>query len=93
MTQRRARAKTTSATTTNPAHLSFEDAFSQMQDVIAQLERGDLPLDASVTTFERGMHLAQQCNDLLAKAELHVQQIEELADGSLALTDIEIATE
>lgn len=91
MTQRRARAKT--ATETNPATLSFEDAFAQMQEAIAQLERGDLPLEASVTTFERGMHLAKQCNDLLAKAELHVQQIEEMADGSLALADIAIVTE
>lgn len=55
--------------------LSFEEAYAQLEELVAQLESGDLSLDEAVTLFERGRALAQRCGVLLDAAELRVQQI------------------
>jgi exodeoxyribonuclease VII small subunit len=83
------------AMATNPEveALSFEDSFAQMQAIVEQLEEGDIPLEAAIVTFERGMQLAQHCNTLLEQAQLRVQALEESTDGAIALSDIEIITE
>ncbi len=63
------------------AALSFEDAYAELEDIIAQLDTGDLALEASVTMFERGRALAQHCQTLLDSAELRVNQL--LDDGQI----------
>ena len=55
--------------------LSFEAAYAELEGIIAQLETGDLPLDESVTLFERGRKLSEHCQALLDKAELRVSQL------------------
>ena len=55
--------------------LSFEEAFSQLEAVVGQLEAGDLALDQAMALFERGMALATHCNARLDVAELRVQQL------------------
>lgn len=60
---------------------SFEDAFAELEAVVAQLESGDLALDESVTLYERGQVLARLCNSLLDEADLRIQQLR--ADGTL----------
>ena len=94
MVQRRARqsAKATAGATI-PSELSFEDAFGQMQQVITQLEVGDVPLENAIIAFEQGMRLAQHCNGLLDRAQLRVQALDATADGALVLNDIVIVTE
>jgi exodeoxyribonuclease VII small subunit len=55
--------------------LSFEEAFGRLQEAIGQLERGGLPLGASIATFERGMALAGYCAEILEAAELRVTRV------------------
>jgi exodeoxyribonuclease VII small subunit len=64
------------------SHLTFEEAYAQLEAIVARLEAGDLTLDESVRLYEQGQALARHCNDLLDKAELRVQQITD--DGTLA---------
>ncbi len=59
--------------------LSFETAYAELESIITKLESGDLPLDDSVTLFERGRQLSEHCQALLDKAELRVSQL--TADG------------
>ncbi|MFN8451396.1 MAG: exodeoxyribonuclease VII small subunit [Anaerolineae bacterium] len=61
--------------------LSFETAYAELEAIIAQLDSGDLPLEESVTLFERGRKLAQHCQTLLDSAELRVSQL--LDDGQV----------
>jgi exodeoxyribonuclease VII small subunit len=56
-------------------NLSFEEAFTELEEVVQQLEAGDLTLDQAMALFERGMALATQCNARLDAAELLVQQL------------------
>lgn len=55
--------------------LTFETAYAELETIIAKLDSGDLPLEESVTLFERGHQLAQACQALLDKAELRVSQL------------------
>ena len=66
----------TSATTdaTTDAALSYEDAYNQLEQVLARLEAGDLPLEESLTLFEQGAALAALCARKLDEAELRVRQ-------------------
>ncbi len=56
-------------------NLSFEEAFAELEEVVQQLEAGDLTLDQAMALFERGMALAARCNTRLDAAELRVQQL------------------
>lgn len=55
--------------------LTYEQAFSQMQEVVSSLETEEHALDEALELFERGQALAKHCAVLLEKAELKVQQI------------------
>jgi len=55
--------------------MTFEEAFSELEDVVKRLEVGGLPLEDSLGLFERGQALASHCSALLDEAELKVKQI------------------
>jgi exodeoxyribonuclease VII small subunit len=55
--------------------LSFEEAFTELEEVVQQLEAGELTLDKTMALFERGMALAEHGNAQLDAAELRVQQL------------------
>lgn len=63
--------------------LSFEEALTLLEAVVARLEEGQLPLGEAVESYERGMGLAAYCSDLLDSAELRVRQIDANAAGGL----------
>ena len=55
--------------------LTFEQTLAQLQNIVQELESGDGSLDESLSRYERGMLLAQHCNDLLDKAEIRVREL------------------
>jgi|SaaInlStandDraft_4_1057021.scaffolds.fasta_scaffold408570_1 exodeoxyribonuclease VII small subunit len=55
--------------------LSFEQAFGELEAIVAKLESGELALEESVTMFERGRKLSARCQAILDKAELRVNQL------------------
>ncbi|MBL8152716.1 MAG: exodeoxyribonuclease VII small subunit [Anaerolineae bacterium] len=57
------------------SELSFEAAYAELERIIAQLESGELPLEESVTLYERGRQLAERCQAALDQAELRVSQL------------------
>lgn len=59
--------------------LSYEEALVQLEIVLSTLERNDLPLETSLTLYERGVLLADRCTNLLDAAELRVRKWQ--ADG------------
>ncbi len=61
--------------------LSYEEAFQQLEDVVAQLEGGELSLERSVALYELGQRLSARCQNLLEKAELKIRQVEEDDDA------------
>jgi len=62
--------------------LTYEEAFTELETIVAALESGDRPLEESMSLFERGQALIKRCAGLLDQAELKVKQLagEELGD-------------
>ena len=55
--------------------LSYEKAFSELEDVVRDLESTPASLEDAINLFERGQDLAKRCAQLLEKAELRVQKL------------------
>lgn len=54
-----------------PIH--FEKSMSELQDIVSQLEKGDLTLEDSLKQFEKGITLARKCQDVLTQAEQKIE--------------------
>lgn len=61
--------------------ISLEEAFLQIEDVIAHLETEEITLEQSFQEYNRGMLLLQKCNEKIDRVEKKVLQINE--DGGL----------
>lgn len=61
--------------------LSLEEAFAQIEDVIAHLETEEITLEEAFQEYNRGMRLLQHCNSAIDRVEKKVLQINE--DGGL----------
>ncbi|GHA93558.1 exodeoxyribonuclease 7 small subunit [Algimonas arctica] len=62
--------------------LSFEDALSELELIVQQLERGDAPLEESIAIYQRGAKLKAHCEGKLKDAQLKVEKIVLAPDGS-----------
>ena len=54
---------------------SFEEAFDELDKTVKLLEAGDIPLEDSISLFERGMKLAAELERQLEQAELRVRKL------------------
>lgn len=63
-------------------NLSFEDALSELETIVQQLERGDAPLEESIAIYQRGAKLKAHCEGKLKDAQLKVEKIVLAPDGS-----------
>ena len=61
--------------------LSFEAAMAELEQVVSQLEQGDVALEDSIKLYERGALLKARCEEKLKEAEEKVSQITLGADG------------
>ena len=55
--------------------LSFERALEELESIVKRLEDGKVPLEESVTIYERGEALKRRCEELLRQAEARVEKI------------------
>lgn len=60
----------------------YEEIIGRLEEVVEQLEHGDLPLERSLELFEEGVQLSRAASGRLDSAERRVEEL--LADGSLA---------
>ena len=61
----------------------FESALKSLEDIVTQLESGDLTLDRSLELFEEGVKISRFCNTKLEEAERKVETLMKAADGTL----------
>jgi len=59
--------------TNNEQPKSFEASLEALEQIVQELERGDLPLEKSLELFERGIGLSRQCQDRLNQAERRIE--------------------
>lgn len=60
--------------------LTFEAALAELEQVVADMEGGKLPLEESLAAYQRGSELLKQCRSRLDDAQ---QQVRILEDGTL----------
>jgi exodeoxyribonuclease VII small subunit len=62
--------------------LSFEDALTELEQIVGKLEGGQAPLQESIEIYERGGLLKAHCESLLRKAEARIEKITLDRDGN-----------
>ena len=60
---------------THSAKLSFEDALTELEGIVASLERGEISLEAAISAFERGTELKSLCQARLEEARMQVEKL------------------
>ena len=55
--------------------MTLEQALGELEQVVEQLDAGDLDLDQVLTLYERGQWLARHCQKQLDEAELRIEQL------------------
>lgn len=66
--------------------LHFESSIAELETIVGQLEKGELPLEESLKQFEKGINLAQKCQKILTQAEQKIEMLssnKELPSGML----------
>jgi exodeoxyribonuclease VII small subunit len=54
---------------------SFEDLQKELEDIVARLERGDVPVDDAIALFKRGEELHKACVERLEAAQLRIEEL------------------
>jgi exodeoxyribonuclease VII small subunit len=67
--------------------LTFEQALSELEQIVQKLEAGDASLDDAINAYSRGIELKNQCQHRLESARLQVEKIQFPTDGSNAVTE------
>ena len=64
-----------------PGERNFEAALKEIEQIVEQLEAGDLPLEQSLELFEQGVRLSRDCQKRLDEAERRVEILLKDEDG------------
>jgi exodeoxyribonuclease VII small subunit len=67
---------------------SFEDALQELEQILTEIEGGELGLEESVARYERGTFLIQHCRGVLNTAEKQIELLGKGPDGGLTSTPI-----
>jgi exodeoxyribonuclease VII small subunit len=67
------------------ASLNFETSLEELERIVKELEKGDLPLERSLELFESGMRLSTECKKLLEDAESRVELLTKRGSETIAL--------
>jgi exodeoxyribonuclease VII small subunit len=66
------------------AEKKFEDSMKRLEDIVNNLEGGDMPLEESIKAFEEGMKLLSFCSGKLDEVEKRVSLLIKESDGRYA---------
>jgi exodeoxyribonuclease VII small subunit len=76
-----------------PANLtpprSFQEALAELEQILADVEGGQVGLEESLLKYERGNFLIQHCRSVLTAAEQQIELLSRSADGSMQSTPLE----
>ena len=54
---------------------NFESSLEELERIVRELERGDLPLEKSLELFEQGVKLSRACQERLSEAERRIEML------------------
>jgi len=68
----------------SPEQMSFEESLGELEKIVQSLESGKAPLEESITAYERGIALKNQCEKKLKEAQEKIEKITMTPDGQIA---------
>lgn len=68
---------------------SFEEALQELEQILADIEGGQVGLEESLVKYERGTFLIQHCRGVLSTAEKQIELLSKSADGGIEATPLE----
>ena len=68
---------------------SFEEALAELEQILAEIEGGELGLEESLLKYERGNFLIHHCRGVLNTAEKQIELLGKSADGGLTVTPLQ----
>jgi exodeoxyribonuclease VII small subunit len=68
---------------------TYEEAFGELSELVEKLQQGDLPLEETITLYERGMRLSFQCEKFLDEADRRIEVLVRREDGRLEAEKLE----
>lgn len=75
------------------AKKNFEEAMKRLEEIVKDLETGDLSLEGSLESFEEGMNLVTFCSEKLEEAERKVTMLVKESDGKYMHQPFELKEE
>jgi exodeoxyribonuclease VII small subunit len=66
---------------------SFEVSLEALEQIVQQLESGDLPLEKSLELFEQGVRLSRECQERLSQAERRIEVLLRDSQGRPVVTN------
>lgn len=66
---------------------TFEQSISELEEIVSQLEGGNVTLDESLELFEKGIKLSKSCQQMLDAAEKKVSILMTNSDGEIVKED------
>lgn len=69
--------------------VDFESALEKLEELVEEMEHGELSLEESLKAFEQGVKLTRECQTALAQAEQKVQML--IEESAIDLDDLDDA--
>lgn len=66
-----------------PVPKNFEDALRELEQILSEIEGGEVGLEESLVKYERGNFLIQHCRGILGGAEKQIELLSKAADGEI----------
>lgn len=66
---------------------TFEQSLKRLEEIVEQLEQGDVPLDDALKMYEEGIELSKACVEKLTHAELHLKKLAKDMQGNFRLIE------
>jgi exodeoxyribonuclease VII small subunit len=70
------------------AEPTFEQNLERLEQIVAELEKGNLGLDDSLNLFEEGIQRYRRCTQKLTSVETRIHKLVETLDGELEVEDL-----
>ncbi|MEM6505790.1 MAG: exodeoxyribonuclease VII small subunit [Planctomycetota bacterium] len=67
--------------------ISFEQAIDKLEDLIEQIESGEVGLEEAIAQYEQGQALIKRCRGILDKAERRIVELTQDEDGEPTVTE------
>ncbi len=65
------------------SEIKFEKAMTRLENIVEELERGDLDIDKSLEIFEEGIKMSRLCSKKLNEAEAKIEKLSKGEKGDL----------